>query len=140
MAETGSELRERLEAALAENKALRGTTASVVASAYKYVRPEDLDGIDPGQLMDKAKEVEAARTEERRRIFEETAKELGLDISTQPSAPPGKDDSASRFASLGSLTGTPLKPPDPGEGLVGPDRVEAVLQARNEARKRRSLA
>lgn len=141
MAESGSELRERLEAVLAENKALRGTTTKVVASAYKYVKPEDLDGVDPDQLMDKAKELEAARIEERRRIFEETAKELGLEISAdQTSKPAGKDETASRIASVGSLTGTPLKPPDPGEGLTGPARIEAVLAARNEARKRRTLA
>lgn len=136
MAETGSELREKLEAALAENQTLRSTTSTVVASAYKHVRPEDLEGVDPSELIEKAKQVEAARIEERKRIFEETAKELGIDINVAKQATPaqGAADAASRIASLGSLTGTPMQQPDPAEGLTGRARLEAVIQARNERR------
>jgi hypothetical protein len=138
--ESASKLREQFESQL---KAYREVTATAVAMNFPHVKAEDLMDTDPAELIEKAKTVSATRTEERERIFEEMARERGINIgeNTQSTSAQGPmSDAASRIASLGSLNGAPLAQPQPGEGRHGRDRLEAVLQARADAAKRRTLA
>lgn len=133
MAGDGSDLRKLLEESLGRERAL-------VAGQFKHVTVEDLAGVEPAKLRETAEQVEATRTEERKRIFEEMASEMGIDLNAKSTATTTVTSTdagtAGRFASAGQLTGSPMRLPEPGEGKVGRARLEAVIEARNAKRAR----
>lgn len=133
--ESGKEFRAKLEAALAENKALRES----YAKTFKYVSADDLVGVAPDQLTVKAQEIDASRKAEREALAMEFLAERGvpseqletvlssLAAGTPPATQTTEDESAAaRIASLGSLGGSAHT----GFGdttLFGEDRIAAAL-------------
>jgi CHAT domain-containing protein len=111
--ESGSTLRTKLEEALANASKWESLAAAKVASTYKYVKPEDLHGVDPDEVDTKAKEVEAIRKADADRYLRQALVDRGVpedQLDTAISAlveTPKADDAAARLASLGQLNGTP---------------------------------
>ena len=130
--ESGSALRAKLEAALAEANQLRSQSASLLAEkvvrdeGLKYVKPEDLTGVDSSQLADKAREIEAARTAERNELLQSVLAENGLTLEGV-GAKTSADDAASRVASLGKLGGVPPSQRE-AEVAPGPSRIHAAMR------------
>lgn len=130
--ESGSALRAKVEAANAENKALR----ELYAGTFKHVKADDLAGVVPAEFATKAAEIETARLAERDAIAKEVLAERGLpveDLDTvlqtlnQPQAGGADDGAAARIASLGQLGGTvPNLTPT---NVFGADRIAAALAA-----------
>lgn len=112
---SGSSLRDKLEAALATNKALHSQLATAVAGGFKFVKPEDLAEVDPTQFAAKAQEIEAARTTQaeefaRKLLADKFGPDVDLDsILPKAEAQPQPDSGAAdRLASLGQLGGVPV--------------------------------
>ncbi len=59
--ESGSKLREKLEAALAENRTVRSALEQAAVKGFRYVKPEDLQGVAVDQIEAKATELETER-------------------------------------------------------------------------------
>lgn len=79
--ESGGALRANLEAALAENKALRSLAVDKLVSEHKYVKPEDFKDVSPDQFATKAQEVEQARAQEAQQLLKAAlAEQLGSDV------------------------------------------------------------
>lgn len=79
--ESGGALRANLEAALAENKALRSLAVDKFVSEHKYVKPEDFKDVSPDQFATKAQEVEQARAQEAQQLLKAAlAEQLGSDV------------------------------------------------------------
>lgn len=132
--ESGSALRAKLEAEIAKNKATAEVLASVVASSHKYVKPEDLAGVDPTQLVEKATEIEAKRAAEREELLREVLQERGLadeKLEEIIGSKSESDGAADRIASLGQLNGAPARR-DPVEGAFGEDRIRAAITSKKK--------
>lgn len=127
--ETGKEFREKFEALQAENRSWRELATGLVAkTAGKYVKPEDLNEFSPAEITAKAQELEAARIAERDALLKEVAAERGIDLEQLTASP--DDVAANRVASLGKLSGSPVKAPDPAsEAGPGRERIRAALRA-----------
>lgn len=134
--ESGTALRAKLEAALAENKVLRSTAATTVAQTFKYVKPEDLADVAPDQIAAKAQEIETARTADAEALVKKFLVDRGVaegDLESvmanlgqaKPAATAGADDAL--IASLGTLGGTPIQPQIVPEGAFGEDRIRAAI-------------
>ena len=130
--ESGAEFRAKFEALQAENQALTQVGRNLAASAFKYVKPEDFEGIDPVKYVEHAAQVHNTRVAEREALFAEIAKERGLDVSALSQADAqakAQDETQLRLASIGELRGTPPAPRDPAEGLTGQKALEAYYAA-----------
>jgi hypothetical protein len=134
--ESGSALRERLEATIEASKATAAELNRRVAAAHEFVTPEDLAGVPLDQLDTRAAEISQARAAERTELLKEELKRRGvaedqleaalanLGVATQ--APPV----SSQVASLGSLPGTVPSVNATPEGVRGYDRIRAALGAK----------
>lgn len=130
--ESGAEFRKKFEELQAERNALAQVSREMAASAFKYVQPEDFEGVDPDKYVEHAKKVSETRAQQREEMFAEMAKEKGLDVQALSSGgdrKSPKSDAASRIASFGELSGRPPAPPDPTEGLEGRALLEALYAA-----------
>lgn len=131
--ESGAEFRKKFEDLQAERDQLAQASREMAASAFKYVQPEDFEGVAPDKYIEHAKKVSETRAQQREEMFAEMAQEKGLDVKAlseggSAKAPP-KNDAASRIASFGELSGRPPAPPDPTEGLEGRALLEALYAA-----------
>ena len=59
--ESGGALRDKLEAEIADNRALREALATEVAGRFQYVKAEDLKDAAPGELRERAAQIEEQR-------------------------------------------------------------------------------
>jgi mannitol-1-phosphate/altronate dehydrogenase len=125
--ESGTALRAKLEAALAENKALRTTAATTVAQTFKYVKPEDLAEVAPDQIAVKAQEIEAARTADAEALVKKFLADRGVAEGDLAKPEPAAAGAGALIASLGSLGGQPITPSIVPEGAFGEDRIRAAL-------------
>lgn len=135
--ESGGALRDKLEASIADNRALREALATQVVSGFKYVKPEDLADAAPGDLQSRATEIEEQRTAERREVLqaelsargldEEKIEELlnGADDASQGGAPPQQTPKPKLDGNVGSPPARPK--PGEGDGLYGLSRIRAAL-------------
>jgi hypothetical protein len=131
--ESGGALREKLDATNADNRVLREALAQEVAGRFKYVKPEDLASVAPGELRDRAAQIEQERAAERREVLTAELSAKGWDEKqieeflgdTTPAPPPQQTPKPK----LDGNVGTPPSRPKPGEGdgLFGPSRIRAVL-------------
>jgi hypothetical protein len=132
--ESGSKLREKLEAEIAKNRVLHEKLTERIVREHKFVSVEDLKGVSYDQLEAHAAEVEKAKTEQRSTILRETLVEKGIPedqldaalerlVGSEKATPP---PATTRVASLGGLQGTaPQKVPQ--EGLFGASRIRAAV-------------
>jgi len=131
--ESGSSLRKKLERALKENRTLKGDVASLRAEklisekGLSLIKPEDLQGVDPEELEEKAlalhKEREDSQLDGIRTVF----RRKGLDgddleraVNEFVGVGEERDEALGRVRSTSSLTGTPVKLVNP-ENLHGED-------------------
>jgi hypothetical protein len=131
--ESGGALREKLEAEIAEKKVLRETLATEVAERFQYVRPEDLQDVAPGELRERAAQIEEQRAAERRDVLSAelaakgwTDTQIEEFLGEKPQSAPPQQTPKPRFD---GNVGTPPARPKPGEGddLFGPSRIRAAL-------------
>lgn len=134
--ESGGALRDKLEASIADNRALREALATEVVGGFKYVKPEDLADVAPGDLRTRATEIEEQRAAERREVLQAELTARGLDEqkieellngagAPQGGAPPQQ---ASKPKLDGNVGSPPARPkPGEGDGLFGPSRIRAAL-------------
>jgi hypothetical protein len=134
--ESGSQLREKLEAALNENKTVKTVLAQAVVKGLRYVTPEDLKDVAVDQIEAKAAELESTR-----KAAEDAAlaARLGVPVedldaalaklSGQGDQPPAQQPATrSPFAFTGALGGQPTGSiPDPN--VRGVDRIQAAVAA-----------
>lgn len=131
--ESGGALREKLEAEIAEKRVLREALATEVVGRFQYVRPEDLQDVAPGEMRDRAAQIEQERAAERRSVLEAELAAKGWDEKQieeflgekSQSAPPQQAPKPKFDGNVGS----PPARPKPGEGddLYGPSRIRAAL-------------
>lgn len=138
--ESGSQLREKLEATLSENKAIRSALAQTVVKGFRYVKPEDLEGVSVDQIEAKATELESERKSAEDAAL---AARLGVEVGDLDAAlakingtatPAKTEDPATRspHALTGALGGQPTGSiPDPN--LRGVDKIEAAIRARTKS-------
>ncbi len=109
--ESGSKLRDQMVA-------WRKIAVDAAVERFKHVKPSDLDGVDPDQIVKTAQEVEATRKAEAEGLVRQALggligpdEDLETALSRLGAAPvtPTEDNAAARIASLGSLGGTPVK-------------------------------
>lgn len=136
--ESGSQLRDKLEAALAENRAIRSTLVETTVKGFRYVKPDDLKDVAVDQIEAKAAELEAERKSAEDAAI---AARLGVSVEDLDAAlaklsgtgdQPKAEQPATRspFALTGALGGQPTgSTPDPN--LRGVDKIEAAIRARN---------
>ena len=130
--ESGGALREKLEAELAENKALREALATEVVGSFKYVKPEDLSQVAPNELRDRAAQIEQERQAERQDLLKSELAAKGWDekqieefLGNEGTPPPA---STSPRPKLDGNFGSPPARPKPGEDApTGPARIRAAL-------------
>lgn len=130
--ESGSTLRQKLEAAIAEANAWKSQAIGLAGASHKGIKADDFEGVAPDQFSAKAKEIAEARAAEREALLKEAlAERFGPDVDldsvlSNPASQPADDGAAARIASLGSLGGSPPSavstPVDPGR-----DRIAAAL-------------
>lgn len=136
--ESGGALREKLEAANAETRALREALVKEVTGSFQHVSESDLSGVAPAELRERAAQVEAQRVQERQELLTSELKAKGwtdeqveefLGAPTPPSAP--AQNAPTPKPRLDSSVGSPPSRPKPGEGdgLYGPSRIRAALGA-----------
>lgn len=101
--ESGSSLRQKLEAALAENKALKAKQAELVAKdvirdkGLSLVKPEDLADVAPEEIEAKAAELQKAKEAEMRSTIRTVLAQKGV-------AEDDLDEAVDDFLSGGSET------------------------------------
>lgn len=142
---SGSQLRQKLEQALAQNKELREKVAVADASALisklelKHVSAKDLIGVSSKELESKAKEFDAQKKAEKDEFLKAALVERGLDGDQLDAAlaalidPVGQviAEQNSRQADLARAGGTPLPRRDV-EGLSGAALITAGLEAKRK--------
>jgi hypothetical protein len=131
--ESGGALREKLEAEIAEKRAIREALVTEITGRFQYVKPEDLQDAAPSELRERAAQIEEQRAQERRDVVSAELARKGWTSAqieeflgqTTQSAPP-QPDPKPRFD---GNVGTPPARPKPGEGddLHGPSRIRAAL-------------
>jgi hypothetical protein len=134
--ESGSALREKLEATIEANKATAAELNRRVASAHEFVTPEDLAGVPLDQLDAKAAEISQARAAERQALLVEELKRRGVAEDQLEAAlanlgvKPQEQPAPSQVASLGQLPGNVPAVNQVPEGVRGYDRIRAAIGAR----------
>jgi hypothetical protein len=131
--ESGGALRDKLEAEIADNRALREALATEVAGSFQYVKPEDLKDAAPNELRERAAQIEEQRAEERRSVLSAELARKGWDEKqieeflgdTTQSAPPQQELKPKFDGNVGSPPARPK--PGEGDGLSGPARIRAAL-------------
>ena len=136
--ESGGSLRKKLEAALEENRALKGEVTSFKAhqliqeKGFKHLTVDDLKGVDLSELETKAAELEAQKEQQAavtlRRVLEgKGLKDSELDQALQ--ALLSEEDPAGaaldRIRQVSKVNGTPPAKVEE-EGLFGPSRLRAA--------------
>lgn len=149
--EAGSTLRSKLEHQLEENKALKAQLAPLLAAneiatkGYKFVKPEDLSGVDPTELAAKAAALEDANRKVHADVLRSVLADQGVPEAELDAAveshlnPDQREDHAvvsGRLASLGRVTGS-IPETDKDRGLTGQDRIAAALNEKYAKNTRR---
>jgi anti-sigma factor ChrR (cupin superfamily) len=133
--ESGGALRDKLEATIADNRALREALSTEVVSGFKYVKPEDLADVAPGDLRTRATEIEEQRAAERREVLQAELSARGLDdaaieeiLAGSGQAAPTQQDLKPKTRLDPNVGAPPARPkPGDGDGLSGPSRIRAAL-------------
>ena len=142
---SGSQLRQKLEAAIAQNKELREKVAVAEASTVitnlglKHVAAKDLIGVSSKELESKAKELDAQKQAEKDQFLKDALAARGLDGDQLDAALAALTDPVGqviaeqnhRQADLARAGGTPL-PKREIEGLSGGDLILAGLEAKRK--------
>lgn len=142
--ESGSTLREKLEATIGETKALRGALAERVAAGHKFVTAEDLKDVGFDQMDAKAAEISAQRVAEREGVLRDALAEKGFQGeeleaalaalkggSAAAGSMPEAKPAPTPFTSTGSLGGAPpARIPD--QQVRGIDRIRVALEDLNK--------
>lgn len=134
--ESGADFRQKFETLQAERDQLSQVSRALAASAYKFVTPEDFEGVEPAKYVEHAEAVSNRRAQEREALFAEMAAERGLDLSASSGSAdaPKQESIASRISSIGELSGRPPAGAAPDEGLTGRAALEAIYAAREGKR------
>ena len=134
--ESGGALRANLEAALAENKALRSKVIDGIVASHKFVKAEDFKDVALDQFATKAQEVEQARRADaesgiRALLAERLGSDVDLDkaladlgVVKDDDKPDEKPASGPTFTSGVGIAGTP--PAAQTDNLYGFDRMVAA--------------
>lgn len=131
--ESGAEFRAKFEATLAERDAYRDLAVQNVIAQFGYVKPEDLRDVAPNELVDKAREINDLRAQEREALLREELTKRGIDLEALSTADPAAE-AADRVASLGAVNGVPTALPDPAaQAAPGRDRIRAALAAQRKS-------
>jgi hypothetical protein len=129
--ESGGALRDNLEATLADNKALREVLVTEVTSNFQHVKAEDLAGVAPSELKERAAAIEAQRIQDRQALVSAELKSKGwTDQQVEEFlATPGTPPPSTPKPKFDGNVGTPPARPKPGDedGLYGPSRIRAAL-------------
>ena len=150
---SGGTLRQKLEETLEQNKSLRGELTGLKAQeviqqhGLSLVKPTDLDGVDIGQLEERAREIH----EDRRGQQEELARDLlarrgfegdELDRQVEDFLGPAPDSSShtdaeafDRARQVGAMSGQPTPAINP-EKLTGVQAIEWALENKPSKRRR----
>lgn len=137
--ETGSQLREKLEAQISTNKAIHAKYVEMVVKGFRLVKPEDLQGVDFGEVEAKAAEIENQRQAQQEELLKQALADRGIKDEDLDAAlaklsagteAPKQEQQATRspFASTGALGGQPAGT-TPANVTPGRSRIEAALQA-----------
>lgn len=130
--ESGSALRQKLEAEIAARKAAETANSELAAQVvilqggFDRLSPQDLAGIPTNELATKAAELQTAKATEAETLFRAEALKRGIQLPVQetvdePSTPPS---GWNRVASLGTLGGTP-----PGQIVKQPKGADELLES-----------
>ena len=134
--ESGSSLRNKLEEALAANKSLSSQVSAMTAekvigdNGYDLVSVEDLAGVDPDGIAEKAESLQQERLDLTTKVLQGR---LGIDDPDQVKAllegqSDGEKEARRRIRDVGSTTGDAPRGSDAKfEGKVGPSRIAAAL-------------
>lgn len=131
--ESGGALRDKLEAEIAEKRALREALTNEVVGRFQYVKPEDLADAAPSELHERAAQIEQQRAQERREVVSAelaakgwTSEQIEEFLGEKPQSTPAQQAPKPNFD---GNVGTPPARPKPGEGdgLFGPSRIRAAL-------------
>lgn len=129
--ESGGALREKLEGTLEENKAWRQLAVTNVISEHKGVKPEDLEGVAPSELHERAAAIAAERKAQADELVVSSLKDRGMDDKQIEAILGGKAEGKPTPDPLDQIRGEQRHPsqPAPGadEGLFGEDRIKAAL-------------
>lgn len=142
--ESGSKLRELLKAAKRserewKTKALAAETKDLIQSkGFKYVKPEDLSGVEADELEAKAAEIEGKRAEERKALLAEVLGDTGLEgaqLDTAVASLLGdsgreRQEALSRIRDVGRAQGAPAPTLAETEGLYGESRLLAAFTSK----------
>ena len=131
--ESGAEFRQKFEAIQAENQALRGVVAASVAESHSLVKPEDLAGIDAGELATRAAEIQEARAAEQQELIRSGLQGLGWSeeriqqemAGTVPAAP----QAVSHSEALGNMGGAPPSHQVDVSQMSAMDKIQAGIAA-----------
>lgn len=131
--ESGGALREKLEASIADNRALREALATEVVGSFKHVKPEDLADAAPSELRERAAQIEEQRAAERREVLTAELSAKGwTDAQIEeffggdnPSAPAQQAPKPKLDGNVGSPPARPA--PGEGDGLYGLSRIRAAM-------------
>jgi hypothetical protein len=131
--ESGTEFRQKFEATQAENRALREVVASQIAESHSLVKPEDLAGVDAGELSARAAEIQSSRHAEQQELVRSGLQGLGWSeeriqqemAGSVPAAP----QPVSHSEALGNLGGTPVSRSVDYSDLSPGDKIAAGIAA-----------
>lgn len=148
--ETGGSLREKLEAALAQNAQLATEVASVraekliAAKEFQFVTPEDLKGVKLDELEARATALEAAgaKTAEAalRRLFEKQGLDGdSLDAAVKDAIGPKTDEAdaaaAARVRAAANVAGTTPTTVS-AQNLTAEQKIAAGIAAERKGRRK----
>ncbi|HKZ20288.1 MAG TPA: hypothetical protein VJQ57_09275 [Acidimicrobiia bacterium] len=138
--ESGGQLRKKLEAQIAKNKELTAELRKfaakdlISAKGFKHVKPDDLVGVKPDDLEEKAAEIEEAKVKEQETILRNALVDRGIpedEIEQRLADLTGDTNAQARQAAarVTELSRTPGTPVSRGEqqGVFGADRLAQVF-------------
>ncbi len=144
--ESGSTLRRRLEETLDKNRELSSELSGLKAQAivqehgYSLVKPEDLDGVTPDEMIERAEAVQQERLGERDALARDILSNRGLSGSELDQAvndfltPSESDTSAYSRAKETSAIGGSAAPLRDPRSLHGLDAIEYALGQKDKGR------
>jgi len=149
---SGGALRQKLEETLDQNKSLSSELSGLKAQAViqqhglSLVEPTDLDGVDIGQLEQRAQEIQEDRRGQQEKLARDLLAKRGyegdeLDRQVEDFLGPAPDsgshadaDAFNRARQVGAMSGQPTPAINP-EKLTGVQAIEWALENKSNRRR-----
>ena len=149
---SGGALRQKLEETLDQNKSLSSELSGLKAQAViqqhglSLVEPTDLDGVDIGQLDQRAQEIQEDRRGQQEKLARDLLAKRGyegdeLDRQVEDFLGPAPDsgshadaDAFNRARQVGAMSGQPTPAINP-EKLTGVQAIEWALENKSNRRR-----